>query len=223
MTPEQEISTEEIFEFLKANPDFFKENADILANLNFIHETNGAAVSLIQRQVELLRNHLSQNREKLSELARNAKHNESLLTRFQELCVALATAKDQNHTLNILQRTVCLDFGLNLLEVLVVENTWENPSEQIVELSKEDYRAFSSSIYNLPVYLGKAPDKLRESVLAEKNELARSIALIKINYAKNEGYILIGSKDEHHFQNDMGTEFVNFIGEYVNAVLSRFL
>lgn len=223
MTQEQQISTEEIIEFLNANPDFFKENADVLTSLNFIHETNGTAVSLIQRQVELLRNHLSQNREKLGELARNAKHNESLLKRFQELCVALATATDHNHTLNILQRTICLDFGLSLLEVLVVEGTWENPSEQIVELSSKDYRTFSSSIYNLPVYLGKAPDKLRETVLAEKNEVARSIALIKINYAKHEGYILVGSKDEHHFQNDMGTEFVNFIGEYVNAVLSRFL
>ena len=223
MNQETKIGTEEVIEFLKANPDFFEENADILADLNFVHETSGGAVSLIQRQVELLRNHLSQNREKLSELARNAKHNESLLKRFQELCVALATAEDHNHTLNILQRTICLDFGLSLLEVLVVEGTWENPGEQIVELSKEDYRTFSSSIYNLPIYLGKAPDKLRETVLAEKNELARSTALIKINYAKHEGYILIGSKDEHHFQDDMGTEFVNFIGDYVNAVLSRFL
>ena len=222
MAQKQTITTEEIVEFLKRNPDFFTENASALADLNLVHETDAGAVSLIQRQVELLRNHLSQNREKLAELARNAKHNESILKRFQELSVALATAMDPNHALNILQRTVCLDFGLSLLKVVVIENTWENPTEQIIQFSSQDYRVFSSSIYNLPVYLGKAPEKLRENILAEKNELARSVALIKINWADHEGYILIGSKDENHFRDDMGTEFVNFVGEYVNAVLSRF-
>lgn len=223
MTTENELSTEQVIEFLKANPDFFTTNADLLADLNFVHDTKGGAVSLIQRQVELLRTHLSQNRDRLVELARNAKHNESLLKRFQELCVALASAEDQNHTLNILQRTICLDFGLSLLKVVVIENTWQDAGEQIIELSQQDFREFSNSIYNIPIYLGKTPPKLREGVLAAKNELARSIALIKIKYGDSEGYILVGSKDENHFQNDMGTEFVTFIGEYVNAVLSRFI
>lgn len=218
-----EVSTEQVIDYLKANPDFFQINADLLVDLNFVHDTKGEAVSLIQRQVELLRSHLSQNRERLVELARNANHNESLLKRFQELCVALATAEDHNHTLNILQRTICLDFGLSLLEVVVEEGTWKEPGEQIIELNHEAYQDFANSIYNIPIFLGKTPAKLREGVLANKNELARSIALIKIKFGESEGYILVGSKDENHFQNDMGTEFVNFIGEYVNAVLSRFL
>lgn len=223
LSTEGGTTTEEVIKFLKENPDFFTKNADLLADLNFVHDTKGGAISLIQRQVELLRTHLSQNRERLVELARNAKHNESLLKRFQELCVALASAEDHNHTLTILQRTICLEFGLSLLEVVVVEDTWKDPSKQIVELTLQEFREFSNSIYNIPIYLGKTPAKLRETVLSEKNELARSIALIKINYSDHEGYVLIGSKDENHFQNDMGTEFVTFIGAYVNAVLSRFI
>ena len=229
MNAEQDIQSknlvdeEQVKAYLKANPDFFKEHAELLVDLNFTHDTKGEAVSLIQRQVELLRNHLAQNRERLAELATNAKHNESLLTRFQALSIALVTAKDHNHAISILQRVICLDFGLSLVEVVVPENTWPEPMEQVISLPSEDYKEFSNSVYNIPIYLGKTPDNLREGVLNNKNELARSIAMIKISFAEHEGYVVIGSKDEHHFQNDMGTEFVTSIGDYLNAVLSRSL
>ena len=218
-----DIQSEQIADFLKANPDFFKDHAELLLDLNFTHENRGEAVSLIQRQVELLRNHLTQNRERLAELATNAKHNESLLKRFQTLAIGLATANDHNHAINILNRTICLDFGLSLLEVVVPEDSWPDPAAQVVTLPEDAYQEFANAVYNIPIYLGKTPDKLREGVLVNQHELARSIAMIKIEIAEHEGYIVIGSKDEKHFQNDMGTEFVTFLAEYINAVLSRFL
>lgn len=223
MPNNKEVSVDEIVEYLKKNPDFFKENVNVLEHLNFHHDTPDGAVSLIQRQVELLRQHLSENRERLADLARNANHNESLLKRFQDLSVALASAETQDHAVAILQRTICLDFGLNLLNVIVPEGEWDGEAEEhVTKMSVTDFDNFTHSIFELPIYLGKAPAKLLKGILSDKVELARSLAIIKLHIADYEAYLVIGSKDEHHFQNDMGTEFVTFIGEYLSAVLSRF-
>ena len=181
MTDNTQIESNHVIAFLQENPDFFTQNPMLLTNLHFEHDTNGSATSLIQRQVELLRSHLSQNRERLSVLARNAKHNESLLKRFQELAVALASPTDHNHAVTILQRTICLDFGLSLLELYVPEGIWDDPNEQVVALDKESFDAFSNTIYGLPLFLGKPSSKLRETVFANKESLTRSIALIRVS------------------------------------------
>lgn len=223
MAENKKISVDEAIDYLRENPDFFKENVNVLEHLNFQHDTPDGAVSLIQRQVELLRQHLAENRERLAELARNANHNESLLKRFQELSVSLASAENQNHAITILQRTICLGFGLNLLNLIVPEGEWADEAEEhVTKMSVEDFDNFTHSIFELPIYLGKAPAKLLEGLLSDKAELARSLAIIKLHIADYEAYLVIGSKDEHHFKNDMGTEFVTFIGEYLSAVLSRF-
>ena len=48
------LSEKEVEQFLLLNPDFLSKNSHILNALEIMHETGGA-VSLIQKQVELLR------------------------------------------------------------------------------------------------------------------------------------------------------------------------
>ena len=49
------IDPKQVEEFLILNPDFLKTNSHILNSVEIVHETGGA-VSLIQKQVEMLRN-----------------------------------------------------------------------------------------------------------------------------------------------------------------------
>ena len=51
------ISNEQIAEYLILNPDFFDENPEVLNSLKIVHDS-GAAVSLIEKQVEYLRSNL---------------------------------------------------------------------------------------------------------------------------------------------------------------------
>ena len=48
------LNEKEVEQFLLLNPDFLSKNSHILNALEIVHETGGA-VSLIQKQVELLR------------------------------------------------------------------------------------------------------------------------------------------------------------------------
>lgn len=222
MNKETSLSAEQVIDYLKQNPDFFSNHEDVITHLELEHKTGEGAASLMQRQVSLLRDHLTQNRERLAELARNAKHNESLLRRFQDLAVALATVEDANHAATILKRVICVDFELNLLKILAPKGIWKDLDENVIELSEDEFSDLSANTHGLSIFLGETPEKVHETVLADHKDNAQSIALISIKLGEHRGRVVIGSKDSEHFQNDMGTEFVKFLGEYVSAVLSPY-
>jgi len=48
------LTDEAVAEWLRANPDFFRRNNELLSTLRLPH-ASGAAVSLIERQIEVLR------------------------------------------------------------------------------------------------------------------------------------------------------------------------
>jgi hypothetical protein len=75
------LGDEEIAEWLKANPEFFRRNGDLLAALRLPHST-GVAVSLIERQVEVLREKNQTAESRLAELVTIARSNEQLAAKI---------------------------------------------------------------------------------------------------------------------------------------------
>ena len=93
-----------IKEFLLVNPNYLVDNPDILNALNITHES-GIAVSLIQKQVELLRSDLHIANEKLRSLINIAKTNESLLEVSKKLTLDLLSTRDISMVIQILETT----------------------------------------------------------------------------------------------------------------------
>ena len=52
--PKKSIDAKQVEEFLVLNPDFLSNNSHILDSIEIVHKTGGA-ISLIQKQVEVLR------------------------------------------------------------------------------------------------------------------------------------------------------------------------
>ena len=72
-----ELSAAEVSSYLKANPEFFIEQEDLLADLSLPHES-GTAISLLERQVTILRDRGADARQKLDNLLENARNNDQL-------------------------------------------------------------------------------------------------------------------------------------------------
>ena len=71
------LSNKEIAEYLILNPNFFKENPEVLNSIEIVQDS-GAAVSLIEKQVELLRSNYNSTTDKLIEILGIAKNNEDI-------------------------------------------------------------------------------------------------------------------------------------------------
>ena len=66
------LDDEQIVDYLRAEPDFFKRHPNLLSELNLPHDT-GQAVSLIERQVAILRERNMQMRRRMNELLQTGK------------------------------------------------------------------------------------------------------------------------------------------------------
>jgi uncharacterized protein YigA (DUF484 family) len=78
-TAEKILSSQEVIDYLLENPDFFLENQGLFTKINFPHESSGA-ISLIERQVQVLRQDQKASKETVAELAANAAANHDLLS-----------------------------------------------------------------------------------------------------------------------------------------------
>ena len=75
------LDPKQVEEFLLLNPDFLSSNSNILNSIEIVHETGGA-VSLIQKQVEMLRQNYESTSSNLLQLLDIAKNNEGIFLSF---------------------------------------------------------------------------------------------------------------------------------------------
>ena len=86
------IRDEQVAEYLRSNPDFFKQQPGLLADLTLPHES-GNAISLVERQVSILRERNMDMRHRMSSLLDNARDNDRLFDKTKRLVLALLEGK----------------------------------------------------------------------------------------------------------------------------------
>ena len=91
-----EHNDEAIAEYLQANPDFFTRNSELLADLQLPHSTGGAAISLIERQVSVLRGRNEQIEAKLRDFMQVAQSNDEIANKIQALAILLMRAGERD-------------------------------------------------------------------------------------------------------------------------------
>ena len=97
-----ELRAEDVAEYLKSHPEFFIEQDELLADLSLPHES-GKAISLLERQVTILRDRGMDARHKLNNLLENARNNDQLFDTTRNLVLALLRAKDVTEMANVAQ------------------------------------------------------------------------------------------------------------------------
>ncbi len=83
----------EVVRYLRDNPDFFEHHRELLADMILPHQPQGT-VSLIERQVSMLRDQKQDLKQRLQHLLDNAKQNENLSTRMNQLILDLLDCND---------------------------------------------------------------------------------------------------------------------------------
>ena len=91
------ISEDQVVNYLRQNPGFFARQDDLLAEISLPHDS-GNAISLLERQVNILRARGTEARQKLNNLLENARNNDQLFDTTQNLVLALlrSSRRDRN-------------------------------------------------------------------------------------------------------------------------------
>ena len=112
------ISAKDIADFLWKNTDFFNDHPELLGELSIPH-TNGDVVSLVERQVAVLREQNRQTSKQLHELIEIARQNEELARKMHQLGLTLMDATDPKDIFATLYDNLSKNFHADRVAVRV--------------------------------------------------------------------------------------------------------
>ena len=224
-TSKPKISREDVARYLRTHSDFFMRHSELIETLAIPHET-GEAVSLVERQVEMLRSKNKELERKLHQLITVAKDNERVNRRLHALALGIVSIKGLKETLAGLQELLHADFPgtkVNIRLFDVIPNTDVQNCESIERsmLKSKLIQDLFSSRRRGVAFLTK---RQIESVFKiEKNKKPiRSAAAVALKKKEHLGVLFLGSTDANRFQSGMGTLFLGNLGEIISAKLQQF-
>ncbi len=212
---------QEVAAYLRERPDFLLRHPDLLEHLEVNHSA-GSAISLIERQVDLLRGKNLKLEDRLSHLLGNAAENERRATSVHKLARTLIRAPSLAAVIAGLRNCMREDFGIDEVFVGVNPTTYKrNDIEGFAPLEPEGalVRSLDNFLRTRLIECGPI-DAARAKLLFPKAEVPMlSAAIVPLEKEKSLGLLALGSKDAERFLPRQGKLFLEMTAELVAAAL----
>lgn len=222
---QERVSDKDVEKFLKQHPDFFEKHTQILTELQVPHITGGA-VSLVERQVDVLRKQNRKLQKQLDDLVQIARDNERLNRQVYKLTLSLMEADSISEVMDLLYKSLKTDFAADDVSLRIVA------SPKVVSILKR--REFISNSEELKQLFGKIYEDgrplcgrlkqaQREFLFGVSSEHVGSVALLPLMATKGFGLLAIGSTDDTRFHPGMGTVYLNQMSHLISKAVLRFI
>ena len=217
------LDPEHVAAFLQENPHFFEAHQDLLTELSLPHESGGA-VSLIERQVAVLRERNMDMRHRLSKLLDNARENDKLFDKTKRLVLTLVEGQDMGDIIDALFYCFDKEFNIQFTTLYLFGNIDKIPSSQahVVPLS-EARQHIGTLLKNNRAVCGTLNQKEMQFLFGKFANEIGSVATVPLVHGAVFGMLAIGNRDPHYYRSSMGTLFLGYIAEVLNRILPKHL
>ena len=220
MSESEAVTGGDVAAWLKANPDFFMDHADVFSAMRIPHPQGGHAISMVERQLISLRERNTQLEKQLSELIGYGQHNDGLIEKLHRLTLALLRAPDAEVTLAVVHESMRSDFAIPYSAV----RWWGG---QIAETALEASAVCSAEFRNYIAGLDRpyvGPNAAHESRdwLGDAAIESRSFAYVPLADGAVSGVLMLASEDGGRFTPDMATDVLTRLAHLTSAALARF-
>lgn len=212
-------NADSVLAFLTHNPDFFNQHSDVLPRLSIPHHT-GDAISLIEKQVSVLRNKCCTLENSLRDLINVARENEQLHQRLHSLIQDIITASSINDVVSLTRDNMLANFNADDVRVVLISSKEQAESDtDYVYLAEKDpgLALFNDIFKKRNTRCGELSDAQRKVVFGTDAPCIASAAIIPLYHNRKLGFVVLTSKDKTRFALGKGVMFLNQFGE----VLSR--
>ena len=211
----------QVAEFLKSRPDFLSRFPDLLETLELKH-SSGSAVSLIERQVEILRAKNHRLEDRLNRLLEAARDNEKRTDNIHKLARTLIRAPSLAGIAAGLRQCMREDFDVD--EVFIGLNPLFYKRHDIegfaqVEQDGKIGKAFENFYRTRLIECGPLSEAKSKLLFGKAERLPQSAAIIPLEKEKNLGMLALGSRDVDRFQPRQGKMFLELTAELMAAAL----
>lgn len=227
----QGITEQDIADFLANTPGFFERHAELLATVQLSHPHDGRAVSLQQRQADMLREKIKGLEFKILEMIRNGQENVAIADRLHRWTQALMLTADAAALPAVLTQELRHQFMIPQCGLRLWDVAEAYAGAVFAQTVSADVKSFAASLtqpycginsgFEAARWLGSVED-------GSSNGSAVSLALIPLMRAAGAGQecfgmLVLGSPDPTRYTAEMGTEFLARVGDVAAAALVRLL
>lgn len=214
-----ELDAEQVAAWLAAHPRFFVGRDALLEHLQVPHEA-GHAVSLVERQLRLLRTRNHELQSHLLRLMEVARENDRLFERSRRLIVALLEADSLEELVATIEDGLRHDFQVPHVSLLLFADEPAPVGRWIAPQEAE--RIVAGLLGEQKTVCGV----LRATELAllfpgDRHASIGSAAVARLEYRGLHGVLALGSPDPQHYRSNLGTVFLGHVAEIAARRLSE--
>lgn len=212
------LTDELVVSFLQDNPEFFNRNAEFVAEIR-LTDPNRGSISLVERQLQQLRQKVGLLEEEITQLMSVANHNERLFQLYNDLYLRLMDCQQADELLECLRLTTTELLSLSDLKV------WFNQDVNLshAAINTEDcQQVMQSRLTKADYYFGRLQQSEQQQIFGHSCE--GSVVLIKLTHEEQDlGFIAISSSDAEHFDPRMDTLLISQFRRLVAKLLHQHL
>jgi hypothetical protein len=214
---------ESIAAYLQRNPEFFERHQALLARLKLPHARGGSTISLIERQIEVLREKQAGLESKLADLVRVARANDAIADRLHRFTRRLLRGAPRSETLRRIEAGLREDFDAFNATLVMIGEAPDPQAPAFVRTVRADdaqLKSFETLFASGRPRCGQARDSQREFLFGPEGLSMGSVALVPLGEKGALGLLALGSADRDRFHPGMSTEFLARLADLIADALS---
>lgn len=204
--------------YLRAHPEFFVDHDELIPELRIPH-LPGGAVSLVERQVKLLRERNIEMRHRLSQLMDVARDNDRLFDKTRRLVLDLLDANSLEEIIGAVDESLRHEFQVPYVSLILFSDSPLPVGRSVT--AAEAQQAIGGLLGTGKTVCGVLrPHELAFLFGEEESSGIGSAAVVALN--QQQGILAIGSQDPQHYKSSLGTLFLGYIAEVLTRVLPHY-
>jgi len=196
----------------------------VLEKLRLPHVRGGAAVSLVERQVDVLRERHKVLEQRLRELLEVARANEQLGEKVHKLARRLIGARGREAVITVVESALREDFSARNATLIVfgmpAAKATTGSFLRVLDRLAPEAKMFDPLLESGKPRCGQIRDTQRDYLFGKETVEIGSVALLPLGPSGSLGLLAIGSADAQHFHPGMNTELLVRIGELIAQALA---
>lgn len=214
-------SADMVRKYLQENPDFLEDNPDILEILNISHNS-GKAVSLVERQVGVMRDRNKRMSAQVAQMSALAKENSVLFEKTNRLVLSLIQAEDLSSLVKTLYQTLSDDFGTEFYSLTLINDS-ETELNTVANIVTREHA--NTNIGALLSTQGAVCGVIRDEEVSflfgvDGSDIG-SVVTVPLGNENIVGVLALGNRDAKFYSRDTGTLFITYVGELLNELLPK--
>lgn len=203
-----DLDPKDVEAFLRANPNFLQDRPGLLAVLNLPHGGEGA-VSLVERQVSVLRERNIVSRQKINALSDIGRENDRLLEATRRTVLALLSGVNRQELAKIWREQLTETFKAELgTLVWITGEPNSDSSESVAGKLIRQGESFSGVL---------RPEEMKALFAIDASEGSAALSPIRAG-SEILGVLAVGARDSQRYRQEDGTLFLDYLAEVIGQL-----